>query len=168
MDVALLGLVGVVVGAAIGSVGGYLTARQQGRHAVELERVRAQADRQRQITDLALELARLQLEHDPGNPNSPADHVAVLLGRLRELDDAGVTPEAVTQFRRAVLSACATSAVPSDAEGPSLAQTLLMHGADGGLAWVTPTDLISADAALGADEENPRSGHRIEGDASHA
>lgn len=86
MGAAILALVGAILGGALGAAGGYFTARQQGRQAVELERLRAAEERQRHRSQLAVEIARIELERSPDNPYAAAEHVAVLTQLLRDLD----------------------------------------------------------------------------------
>jgi gas vesicle protein len=82
---AVIALIGVIAGALVGAVGGYLTARQQGRQALELAKANAVNERDQQLRDLALEITKVELARSPDNPHMAAEHVAVLMEQLNRL-----------------------------------------------------------------------------------
>jgi gas vesicle protein len=105
---AVVGLIAAVVGAVIGSVGGYLTARQQGRQALALAEVAAARERERR--QLAVDIARLEIEKDPKSPHMAAEHVAVLMHLLEDLDvelaSESERAAGVERFREAFCASC--------------------------------------------------------------
>lgn len=108
---------GVVLGAALGTAGGYLTARQQGRQALELAKAAAAKEQERQLRQLAVDIAKIELERDRSNPHMAAEHVAVLMQLLKrldiQLDSKDTAAGAVEQFRKSYCEMCGASTVAS-------------------------------------------------------
>ena len=106
----MLGLVAVVLAASIGAIAGYLTARQQGRHALALAMAAAEKERERQLRQLAVDITKLELERNPDSPYLAAEHVAVLMRLLKQLDVDLETEEGATtgveRFRTVFCASC--------------------------------------------------------------
>lgn len=148
---AILSMVGVIAGAVLGGIGGYLTARQQGRQAIELERLKAAEERRRQTSELAVEIATAEVSRNPGNPYQVAEHAAVLTFLLnRHADGLMSDPASVDSFRVAYLSACASHGLP-DTTKSSLGQHLLWDG----ISALSVSDLLHSDAQAPSAQTGP-------------
>jgi hypothetical protein len=99
MGASIVGVIGVVLGALVGVLGGYVTARQHAR-----------VERDRQLRDLAVEVTKLELTRTPDSPFGAAEYVAVLTQLLRrldvELEDEYLNAKAVDSFRDSFCAQC--------------------------------------------------------------
>src|SRR3712207_1067601 len=112
MDAAVLALIAVVVGATIGAVGGFVTARQQGRQALALAVAQADQERERQLRQLAVEITQMELTRDPSNPYRAAEQGAVLMALLKDFEvdladvNESVRRDTIPRFRKEVNRRC--------------------------------------------------------------
>lgn len=86
-----------------------MTARHRARHEAKLAEERALEERNHHITEMALRLVAIEMQRDPNSPHLAAEHAAVYVRLLQELDlelDSTTDPlsreRAVDKFRDAV------------------------------------------------------------------
>jgi hypothetical protein len=119
MGPALIGLIGIVLGAA----GGFLTARQQGHLALKLALANAEKEREQQLRQLAVEITKLELERRPDAPYMAGEYVAVLTRLLGQLDVGlgveGAEDAAVERFRISFCASCGQALAGDAAVCPS-------------------------------------------------
>lgn len=88
MGEAVVGAIAGVGGALIGALAAFVTARRASRDEMNKLEASAEVERKRQLSDLALEIAKDEIARNPDSTYSLAAHWKVLEGILGRFDVA--------------------------------------------------------------------------------